>query len=54
MSESSNKLTEAVMLHQQGQLAQAKMICEQLLAAEPNHANALHLLGIIEYQTNNL
>jgi tetratricopeptide (TPR) repeat protein len=38
-------------LHQQGQLAQAKQIYEQVLAQNPAHFDALHLLGVIAGQS---
>lgn len=53
MSASQAKLREAISLHQQGQLAAAKIVCEQVLAQQPNDADALHLLGDIALQTNN-
>ena len=36
--------------HQAGRLAEAEQIYRQILAAEPNHADALHLLGVIAHQ----
>ena len=40
--------------HQQaGRLAEARAIYEQVLAREPRHADALHLLGIISVQEGN-
>ena len=47
------KLTEALALHQQGRLGQAKEIYEELLNANPQNADALHLLGVVAYQTKN-
>ena len=44
-------LHEAVALHQQGMLDQAQKIYQSLLTLEPRNANALHLLGLIGYQT---
>lgn len=38
--------------HQAGQFAQAESIYRQILAAQPNHAEALHLLGLIAQQAN--
>jgi len=40
-------------LHQQGQLAKAHMIYQQLLAKDPNHFDALHLSGLIAAQNGN-
>jgi tetratricopeptide (TPR) repeat protein/2-polyprenyl-3-methyl-5-hydroxy-6-metoxy-1,4-benzoquinol methylase len=42
---------EALRLHQAGRLADAEKLCRQVLAADPNHADGLHLLGLIAYQT---
>jgi protein O-GlcNAc transferase len=39
--------------YQEGNLQQAKQICEKILIKEPNNFNALHLLGIIYYGTGN-
>src|SRR5262249_13077430 len=36
--------------HQSGRLAEAEAIYQQILAVEPHHANALHLLGVIAHQ----
>ena len=44
---------EGKALHQQGRLAQAKAVYQQLLASPPDKAEALHLLGVIAYQENN-
>jgi len=44
---------EGLALHQQGQLTQAKLIYEQVLAKQPQHFDALHLLGAIAAQSNN-
>jgi tetratricopeptide (TPR) repeat protein len=41
-----NKLQEAVTLHRQGDLLQARRIYEEILLAEPRHFDALHLLGV--------
>jgi tetratricopeptide (TPR) repeat protein len=42
---------QGVALHQQGQLAAAKAIYEQVLGQQPRHFDALHLLGVLAYQT---
>ena len=39
--------------HQKGELAQAKAAYEQVLAIQPKHFDALHLLGIVASQTKN-
>jgi predicted O-linked N-acetylglucosamine transferase (SPINDLY family) len=39
--------------HQSGQLAQAKAAYEQVLAKQPKHFDALHLLGVVAAQTKN-
>ena len=36
--------------HQAGQLAEAERLYRQVLAVDANHADALHLLGVIAYQ----
>lgn len=38
-------------LHKQGQLTQAKSLYEQVLVKQPQHFDALHLLGVIALQT---
>jgi tetratricopeptide (TPR) repeat protein len=41
-------------LHQKGKLAQAQAVYQQVLAMQPRHFDALHLLGITAYQTKKL
>ena len=36
--------------HETGRLDVAEEICRRVLAVEPNHAHALHLLGVVAYQ----
>ena len=43
-------LTEAVRLHQAGQLDQAAALYRKVLTVHPNNADALHLLGMIALQ----
>jgi tetratricopeptide (TPR) repeat protein len=44
-------LQRAVALHQRGELAPARAIYEQILAAQPRHFDALHMLGVITAMT---
>ena len=44
-------LRRGVALHQAGQLAQAQALYRQILAQDPAHAEALHLLGVLAHQT---
>jgi len=37
--------------HRAGQLAEAESIYRQILALQPQHADALHLAGVVAYQT---
>lgn len=43
----------AVQSHQAGYVAEAENICQQIVAAHPNNADAWHLLGVIALQTAN-
>jgi len=45
-----NVLNLAVQHHQQGRLAEAKNLYQQVLQAQPNHPAALHLLGVVALQ----
>jgi len=49
-SDSSDKFQRAVNYHQQGQLAQAEQLYQEILLTEPQHADSLHLLGAIAKQ----
>ena len=44
------KLQQAISFYQAGQLQQAEQICQQILRNYPQHAEALHLLGVIAHQ----
>lgn len=44
----------ALELFQHGNLLPAERICRKIISISPNHADALHLLGVIECQNNHL
>ena len=46
-------LQMAIGQHQCGRLTLAKTLYQQILQADPAHADALHLLGLIEHQQGN-
>ena len=46
-------IKKGVALHQQGHIAQANVIYQQVLAKQPNHFDALHLSGVISLQSKN-
>ena len=46
-------LAEAIRLHQSGNLAEAESLYRQILLNDPDHADALHLLGVAAYQGGN-
>lgn len=43
-------LAQALGLHQTGRLSEAESLYRQILAREPNHADATHLLGVLAHQ----
>ena len=47
-------LDQAAQLQQQGRLDQAAELCRTLLAAQPRHGGALHLLGVIAFHKGDL
>jgi protein O-GlcNAc transferase len=51
MATISEALAIAIQHHQAGRLQTAEQIYRQILAAEPNHADAWHLLGFIAHQS---
>jgi tetratricopeptide (TPR) repeat protein len=48
------KLQQAIALHQQGRLTDAERFYKQILQQDPNHLDALHLLGMVALQTRQL
>ncbi|MGO9184915.1 tetratricopeptide repeat protein [Mycobacterium sp.] len=50
MATISEALAIAVQHHQAGRLQAAEQIYRQILAVEPNHADAWDLLGVIAHQ----
>jgi tetratricopeptide (TPR) repeat protein len=50
MATISEALAIAIQHHQAGRLQTAEQIYRQILAAEPNHADALHFLGVMASQ----
>ena len=48
--EVEGKLQQAISLYQAGQLQQAERKCQQILRDNSQHAEALHLLGVIAHQ----
>ncbi|MDP2816818.1 MAG: tetratricopeptide repeat protein [Polaromonas sp.] len=51
-SDTASRLAQALGLHQEGKLAEAAAGYSEVLASNPAQADALHLLGVIELQTN--
>ena len=43
-------LSQAIALHQDGLLAEAQALYERILETQPNHCDALHLLGVLATQ----
>jgi predicted O-linked N-acetylglucosamine transferase (SPINDLY family) len=50
MATIAEALAIAIQHHQAGRLQAAEQIYRQILAVEPNHADAWHLLGVMAYQ----
>src|SRR6478609_11014525 len=49
----SDSLALAFQHHQAGELLAAEQIYRQILAVAPDHADALHLLGLVDFQFGN-
>ncbi len=50
MPNSSETLLKAINLHRRDMLDQAEQYYEEILAAQPDHADAKHLLGVLRHQ----
>jgi tetratricopeptide (TPR) repeat protein len=46
----ARSIAQAFIHYQQGRLADAEAICDAILAAEPEHFDTLHLLGLLRHQ----
>ena len=53
MTPLSEAMALAIAHHQAGRLQAAEQIYRQILAVEPNHADAWHLLGVVNFQRGN-
>jgi tetratricopeptide (TPR) repeat protein len=51
MTNVAEALAWAKRAHQAGQRQEAEAVYRQVLQAEPSNADALHLLGVLAYQT---
>ena len=47
------KFNQALALHRKGQLVQARTLYEEILHAQPEHIEALRLLGLIDFHSGN-
>jgi tetratricopeptide (TPR) repeat protein len=50
LMELNTSLFDGLRFHQAGHLAEAEAIYRAVLRADPNHADALHLLGVVHHQ----
>ena len=51
MFDTDQALEQGLGLHQSGRLNEAEGLYRQILAVDPNHADGLHLLGVIAHET---
>lgn len=54
MTASNDTLAQAIALHARGELDAAATLYLQIIRAEPQHFDALHMLGVYSLQTGNL
>jgi tetratricopeptide (TPR) repeat protein len=54
MTEQADKLAQAIDLHTRGELDAAAALYLQIIRAEPQHFDALHMLGVYSLQTGDL
>jgi hypothetical protein len=54
LTEIPARFQQALAVHQIGRLAEAQSMYEDILKIHPEHSDALHLLGLIAAQTNNM
>ncbi len=52
LSATSDRLRAALACQQRGQLLEAERLCHEVVTTEPEHAEALHLLGVLALQTH--
>src|SRR5262249_22699435 len=50
MATVAEMFTLALRHHESGRLAQAEQVYQQILEADPQHADSHHLLGVLAYQ----
>src|SRR5262245_47876754 len=46
----ATRLEQALAFHAKGQLARAESVYREILAQVPTHCDALHFLGVLQYQ----
>jgi len=54
MGDAALLMRRAIALHQQGRLADARGLYQEVLVTEPDNFDALHLMGVVAYQTGDL
>ncbi len=50
----SEEINKAVQFHGKGQLDEAEVLYKNILSFQPNHPDALHLLGVVHFQKGDL